>query len=188
MRITIVQGPFLPVPPQRGGAIEKAWFALGREFARRGHTVTHISRRFERLPEHETRDGVCHLRVTGFDAPRTWRPLADIDVLWPWRLLLDFIYARRARRVLPDSDIVITNTFWLPTLLPGEGRFGRLFVHVGRFPHGQVSLYRHAARMQAPSGAIATALRQRLPGEASRVCVIPYPLSRGILHCHTRGI
>ena len=33
MRITIAQGAFLPVPPKRGGAIEKAFHALAQEFA-----------------------------------------------------------------------------------------------------------------------------------------------------------
>ena len=37
MRITIAQGAFLPVPPKRGGAIEKAFHALAREFAANGH-------------------------------------------------------------------------------------------------------------------------------------------------------
>lgn len=45
MRITVVQGPFLPVPPLRGGAIEKVMSGLGETWARQGHAVTHISRR-----------------------------------------------------------------------------------------------------------------------------------------------
>ena len=35
MKITIVQGAFLPVPPLMGGAVENIWFALGQDFARR---------------------------------------------------------------------------------------------------------------------------------------------------------
>jgi len=35
---------FLPVPPVMGGAVEKVWFALGQEFARRGHEVVLVSR------------------------------------------------------------------------------------------------------------------------------------------------
>ena len=50
MKITILQGAFLPVPTKRGGAVEKVWFGLGREFARLGHTVTHVSRRCDDLP------------------------------------------------------------------------------------------------------------------------------------------
>ena len=37
MKITIVLGAFLPVPPVIGGAIEKSWFALAQEFVSRNH-------------------------------------------------------------------------------------------------------------------------------------------------------
>ena len=72
-RITIVQGAFFPVPPLRGGAVEKDWQALGREFARQGHHVTHISRLCDGLSVTEERDGVQHvararLRPAGFAA------------------------------------------------------------------------------------------------------------------------
>ena len=53
MRITILQGAFLPVPALRGGAIEKAWESLGQEFSRNGHEVTHVSRLCDGLPESE---------------------------------------------------------------------------------------------------------------------------------------
>ncbi len=73
------------------------------------------------------------------------------------------------------------NTFWLPALMPRAGRTGRLFVHVGRFPHAQVRLYRHAVRLQAPSSTVAAALRARLPSCTDRICAIPYPLADGML-------
>ena len=176
MRITIVQGPFLPVPPLRGGAVEKVWFALGQKFARRGHTVTHVSRRFPGLPDEETIEGVCHLRVGGFDPPPSWRLWRGIDVLWPLRLVWDFLYAWRARRVLPDADILVTNTFWLPTLIRPGSRRGRLYVHVQRFPKAQVRLYAHADRLQTVSTSIARALLERLPNCAEKIRVIPNPL------------
>jgi hypothetical protein len=43
VKINILQGAFLPVPPIKGGAIEAVWFLLGQEFAKHGHEVTHIS-------------------------------------------------------------------------------------------------------------------------------------------------
>ena len=69
MKITIVQGAFLPVPTLRGGAVEKMWFELGKQFVSKGHTVTHISRKFPGLPFLEFIDGVKHIRVRGFDWP-----------------------------------------------------------------------------------------------------------------------
>ena len=53
MKITILQGAFLPVPALRGGAIEKAWEALGQAFAEKGHVVTHVSRLCDGLPSRE---------------------------------------------------------------------------------------------------------------------------------------
>ena len=65
MKITILQGAFLPVPPLRGGAIEKAWQGLGEAFVQAGHEVTHISRLWGDLPPKETIRGVQHIRVRG---------------------------------------------------------------------------------------------------------------------------
>ena len=59
MKITILHGAFLPVPAIRGGAIGKAWGALGQAFANDGHHVTHISRRHDEL-EDEERIGNVH--------------------------------------------------------------------------------------------------------------------------------
>ena len=59
MKITILQGAFLPVPAIRGGAIEKAWQVLGEAFAKAGHEVTHISRLCDGLPEQESIEGVA---------------------------------------------------------------------------------------------------------------------------------
>ena len=69
MKITIVMGAFLPVPPIMGGAVEKVWLALGQEFARAGHEVVQISRAVPQLPAAEMIEGVRHIRVPGFDAP-----------------------------------------------------------------------------------------------------------------------
>ena len=51
MRITIVNGFFLPVPPISGGSTEKSWYNLAREFVARGHSVTMVSRRWSGFPE-----------------------------------------------------------------------------------------------------------------------------------------
>ena len=166
MRITIVQGAFLPVPPLLGGGVEKMWFGLAPEFARAGHEVTYISRRYASLPDEETRDGVCHVRVKGFDAPKN-------------KLLYracDFLYALRARRALPPADIVITNTIFLPVLIRNL-HVGKLCVHVARFPKGQMRLYRHADRLQTVSQAVEQAIAAELPAVASKIKVIPPYLS-----------
>src|SRR6266404_1756247 len=102
MRITMVFGAFLPVPPIHGGAVEKVGFALAREFARRRHEVLIISRALASFPNSESREGIQFLRVAGFDAPRSLL----------WLKFLDLIYSIRVRRVLPPADIIMTHTFW----------------------------------------------------------------------------
>ena len=165
MRITIAQGAFLPVPPLRGGAVEKVWFQLGKLFAAKGHEVTHLSRLCDDLPPEETIDGVSHLRVPGFSTPSS---------LWKLKFL-DLLYSRRVKRALPEADLLLTNTFWLPILVKNP-RLGRLYVHIGRYPKGQMKFYRGAARLHAPSTAIAEAIRREAPKFAHRVRSIPYPL------------
>ena len=74
MRITIVSGFFLPVPPVSGGSTEKSWYNLAREFAARGHTVTMISRRWSGFPHAESAEGIRHIRLPGWDHTRElWR-------------------------------------------------------------------------------------------------------------------
>ena len=54
MKITIVCGFLLPVPPVAGGAMEKMWWRLARLYARRGHQVTLLSRRWPGWADDET--------------------------------------------------------------------------------------------------------------------------------------
>ena len=189
MKITIVLGAFLPVPPVMGGAVEKAWFALSQEFARRGHEVVLVSRALPELARSETRAGVRHFRVRGFDTPRSLL----------WLKFLDLIYSIRTMSVLsassplgrirpvadrtdssygkPKADIIVTNTFWLPILLRNFKR-GRVYVHVARYPKGQMRFYGKAARLQTPSAAVAQAVAAEAPRLAQRITVIPYPAPR----------
>jgi glycosyltransferase involved in cell wall biosynthesis len=164
MKITIVLGAFFPVPPIMGGAVEKGWFALAQEFARRGHEVTQVSRWVSQFPKIETIADVTHLRVRGFDAPRSLT----------WLKFLDLIYSRRVLSILPAADIVVTNTFWLPLFLRNT-KYGKIYVHVARYPKGQLRFYRHADRLQAPSDAIAEAIKTEVPDVASKIRIIPYP-------------
>jgi glycosyltransferase involved in cell wall biosynthesis len=170
LRITIVQGAFLPVPPLLGGAVEKAWFSLGREFARAGHSVTHIGRQYGGLPDDETEGGVRYLRVRGHDAPTSLLKLK----------LLDLLYSRRARDVIPESDVLVTNTFWLPLLERRRSR-GLVYVHVARFPKGQIRYYPRQTALQTVSQPVSEAIRREIGGPSPRIRVVPYPLSDGYL-------
>jgi glycosyltransferase involved in cell wall biosynthesis len=165
MKITIVTGAFLPVPPIMGGAIEKAWFGLAQEFARQGHEVVLVSRKIPELPREQVVDGIRHLRVHGFDTPRSLI----------WLKFLDLLYSIKAMSILPEANIIVTNTFWLPILLRSSRR-GKVYVHVGRFPKGQMRFYGKAARLQAPSRAVAEAIRTEAPKLSALNTIIPYPV------------
>lgn len=166
MKITIVLGAFFPVPPTMGGGVEKVWFSLAPEFVKCGHEVVMLSRKRPGLPREETIDGVKHLRVDGFDTPRSL----------VWLKFLDLIYSLRTISILPDADVIVTNTFWLPIFLRGS-RHGKIYVHAGRYPKGQMRFYGRAARLQAPSHPIGRAIAAEAPRLAHKVGVIPYPVA-----------
>jgi glycosyltransferase involved in cell wall biosynthesis len=167
MKITIVCGFFLPVPPVAGGALEKMWWRLSRIFARRGHEVTLISRCWPGWPDQEIIEGVKLVRVPGFDhRARLWQ-----------NLLLDGIWGLRVLWVLPSADILVTNTVALPVFVRQlRSRAGTLVVNLNRFPKGQVRWYGRAARIQAASRIIAQAAIRQAPARAAIIRVTPNPV------------
>jgi glycosyltransferase involved in cell wall biosynthesis len=167
MKINIAMGFFLPVPPVAGGAMEKAWFRLGREFAAAGHTITLLSRCWPGFPVREMIDGVDMIRVPGFDHTRH---LA-------FNLLLDGIWGLRLLRHLPAADITACNNVSLPIHLPWlRPRAGRVVVVLGRMPKGQIRFYRRAARLVATSDAVAARVARECPALAPRTRVFPNPI------------
>ena len=167
MRITILQGAFLPVPPLQGGAVEKLWFELGKCFVRHGHDVVHISRAHQDLPRHQAIEGVVHLRIRGFDMPRSAFLLK----------LFDLIYSIRALYVLPNADILITNTFWMPILLRLPlRRKGLIVVSVERMPKGQMRFYQHVSLLRCCSTAVRNRVLYEQPRLAAKAIVVPNPL------------
>jgi hypothetical protein len=134
MHITLVLGPFLPVPTVLGGAVEKAHVLLARAYRAAGHEVTIISRQYKNFAHEEMIDGIRHLRFASFDRTSSL----------PINLALDGCYAARVSLNLPPSDITITNSFFL-TLLLRRRTGGKIYVHVARFPKHQMLLYSRAA-------------------------------------------
>jgi glycosyltransferase involved in cell wall biosynthesis len=164
LKITIVTGAFLPIPPGPAGAVEKMWARLADEFAKRGHTVTLVSRSYKGLAEKEDRNGVCLLRKSGFS--RTGRSSFD--------LTLDLLYTISVIRSLPKGHVVITNTFFLPILTGPLARYlGKTVVDVQRFPKGQLWLYSQSARLRTTSNAVHEAARKELPSAGHQIKQIP---------------
>jgi len=165
MRITIVLGPFLPVPPILGGAVEKAHLLLAGAYRAAGHNVTIVSRKYKNSPDEEYIDGIRHVRIASSDRS------ASLAV----NLVHDFFYALRVSSSLPSSDITITNSFFLPLLLRRHTA-GKIYVHVARFPKHQMWLYARADRLQALSRAVADAIVRQAPTLARKVVTIGYPV------------
>ena len=166
LKINIVIGPFYPIPPVRGLAVEKRQYAMALEYAKAGHEVTMISRRFDGFPNHEMRDGVRHIRVPSCDPPKpglTYR-------------LMDAFYSVIVSLKLPKADVTVTNSVSAPLILPLR-KAGRIAVSVGRYPKGQMAFYRRAARLHAASTYIAQAIVQQSPSMRSRVHVVNNAIS-----------
>lgn len=157
----------MPVPPLRGGAVEKRWFALGKELARQGHIVVHVSRSYDNLPAEEWADGVHYKRTSGFATPKS-------GVYLKW---LDLRYTLKAKSEIPqDTDVVVTNTFWAPLVLPDYLQ-NRCMVDVARMPKGQMRWYHRAARLRANSTPVAQAIYREIPApQHHRVVTIPNPI------------
>jgi len=165
MRINIVLGPFFPVPTVLGGAVEKAHLLLAPLYVAAGHQVAMISRRYGDFAADEVVSGVRHRRVTSFDRS----PSMALN------LPKDLIYSLRVAAMLPAADVTVTNSFFLPLVLPHR-KAGKIYVQVGRYPKRQMGLYGRADRIQAVSHAVAEAIVEQTPGAAKKVVTIGYAI------------
>ena len=172
MRITIVSGFFLPVPPISGGATEKSWYQLARIFADRGHPVTFVSRCWPGWPDDETVDGIRHLRRPGADHHRRLGLNLLHDFLWSWRVFF----------ALPAADIVVVNAVALPVWLGWlSPRAGRVVLMTGRMPKGQYRHYHRIARVLAASSYVRDRVLAENPGLAPVTRVCGYPIDWQLL-------
>lgn len=169
MKITVVTGPFLSVPPAPCGAVERVWRDLAGQLAGRGHDVTLISRAHEALPAGKTADGVFVKPIKGASSGRSM----------PVNLLKDFFYGLRVARVVRKSDVIVTNTFFLPMILGVLRRgAGPVHVHVARMPKRQMNIYvRFGVRqMSALSAAVADEIGKESPAAHAITRVISNPI------------
>lgn len=163
MRITIVMGPWLPVPALQGGSVPRMWQGLAEQFALKGHEVNFICRAYPGQPAREVINGVKFYRRGGF----TQSTNIKVD------LGKDLIYASQLLTLLPPADILLINDFWLP-ILAGYLRkgAGRIVLNVNRFPKGQFFLYQRVARFIAASTVIRNAILAEKPALADITKVI----------------
>jgi len=171
MRITVITGPWLPVPALKGGSVPRMWDGLSEQFAAAGHEVVVVARRCPEQPLKESRKGVTYTRIGGASQGRS----VYLD------LVKDFFYAMTVLPRFPRTDILVTNDFWLP-ILTGWFRpnSGLIVVSANRFPKGQYRFYNRVARVIAASKAVAKAISEQTPALAERVRSIPNPFDTGV--------
>lgn len=164
MKITIATGPTFPVPTQRGGAVQRLWEVLADEFVARGHEVTIFARSYPGQASDEVIRGIRFVRWGGYDQSTSIRK----------DLVRCLLYAMRASRRVPAADIVVTNDFWTPAVLPLlHPSAGRVVVNANRFPKGQYQLYGRVAALAAASGPVARAIIREVPRLAAKTTVVP---------------
>jgi glycosyltransferase involved in cell wall biosynthesis len=170
VRINIVTGFFLPVPPVRGGSTEKVWYRLSGRLAAAGHTITFISRQWPGFARRETVGGVTHIRLRG--AEHTSSLITNL-----WR---DFVWGARVTRALPAADVTICNTvllpIWLHRLRPAAGR---VVAVLARMPKGHGRFYGNVDLLLSLSSAVSAALENENPRLARRIAPFPYPIDYG---------
>lgn len=167
LKISIATGPNYPVPPIRGGAVQRIWNGIAKALARAGHEVTCLSCADPDLPEKEVADGVTYLRHGGFSQSLSIKK----------DLMKDLFYALGLAGNLPDADILVCNDFWLPVAARWRSQHaGKIVVSAERFPKKQYALYSGAAMVRAVSQVVADKIAEQTPAMASRVKVVPNPV------------
>ena len=172
MKITIATGPIFPVPAVRGGAVQRLWEGLAREFAKRGHEVTIFAREFPGQATEETVDGIRYVRRGGYAQSTS----INRD------LVQCLLYALKTARHVPPGDVVVTNDFWMPAVLPWlKPSVGKVIPCLQRFPKNQGRLYNKCAALAAVSRAVADAVKAQSPAVTGKVVVVPNAIDEEFL-------
>jgi glycosyltransferase involved in cell wall biosynthesis len=164
MKITIATGPIFPVPAVRGGAVQRLWEGLAHEFVKRGHEVTIFAREFPGQAKEEMVGGIRYVRRGGYSQSTSIKR----------DLVQCLIYALKTAWHVPSGDVVVTNDFWMPAVLPRlKPSAGKVVPCLQRFPKKQCGLYRGCAVLAAVSQAVADAVKMQSPSVGDKVVVVP---------------
>lgn len=161
-----------PVPAVRGGAVQRLWEGLAREFAKRGHEVTIFAREFPGQATVETVHGIRYVRRGGYAQSTSIKR----------DLVQCLLYALKTARHVPPGDVVVTNDFWMPAVLPWlKPSVGNVIPCLQRFPKNQGRLYNKCAALAAVSLAVADAVKAQSPAVAGKVVVVPNAIDEEFL-------
>ncbi|MDB9711439.1 hypothetical protein OAA61_05485 [Candidatus Pelagibacter ubique] len=131
MKILILIGPFASLSSESYGGVEKFWLTMGKKFNELGHKITFISKKINGFSKDKIINKILFIRINGFLSTESKF----------YRLVLDFLYTIKAALVLPNEiDIIVTNTFWSPIILPFiVNKKTKIYVDVARMPKGKSS-------------------------------------------------
>lgn len=162
MKVTIITGPFLCLPPYAIGAVEKLWYSVGNCWIKEGIDVTFISKKPDN--KHNEKN---HKYISGYERTGSW--IKDF--------LLDFIYSWKALNKVDECDILILNTLWSPLLSRFyKKKYKRSIFSVERFPKGQLKIYDMLGKIdcfRCCSSAVYNELIKQSPKLKNKACIIP---------------
>ncbi len=174
MKINILTGAFIPLPPAGCGAVERVWHGLAPYFASRGDEVTFYARAHPSQSSDEIVDGVRYVRCWQFKQTKS-RAV---------NILKDFIYALGMLRILKPADIFICNDFCTGLLYPYvRNKYGKLILNLQRIPKKLMrGYYEKSACMVAVSEASRNAIGKIDSGLLDKTYVVPNPVYTDVFH------
>jgi glycosyltransferase involved in cell wall biosynthesis len=126
--------------------------------------VTVFAREFPGQATEEKVDGVRYVRRGGYAQSKSIKR----------DLVQCLLYAVKVARHVPSGDVIVTNDFWMPVVLPWlNGKAGRVIASIARFPKKQFFLYKQCAAIAPVSESVARGIREQTPSIAGKVTVVP---------------
>lgn len=173
MKVTIITGPFLCLPPYAIGAVEKLWYSVGKCWINEGIEVTFISKK----PDIKNIEN-NHKYILGYERTGSW--IKDF--------FLDFIYSCKALSQVSECDILILNSLWSPILVRFFKRRHKISIFsVERFPKRQLRIYDKLGKVnyfRCCSSAVYNELIKQSPKLKSKACIIPNFIDTKIFNCN----
>ena len=175
LKIAIVLGPFLSLPPNPSGAVERIWEDLAFCFAKRGHYTKLVGKDLQKFAKERLK------YISDIGENRCGNLLIEI--------FRDILYANRIANKVDGADIVISNSFSLPVILNERRKYGqkyKIVVSLARMPKGQLFLYRNAECIAAVSQAVLENIEKQNQSIYHKSIVIENPIDCSIFNAYGR--
>lgn len=164
MKITIITGPFMCLPPDSIGAVEKLWSTVGECWRKKGENVQFICKKPDTT---ENRNNTNKTYIKGYGRTGSWTK----------DFFLDFVYSFKALCAVQDTDILILNSQWSPILIRlFRSRYKKAIYSVERFPKKQAGAYKRIGKLdefRCCSTAVYNALLEQNPELSFCTWIVP---------------